>query len=478
VLTRAEAVALAETVMRLVSVPTGSVVVTHRATAVAKIVNTRRLHCFDHDELELNFFTVTGSQFGVDVRTNVRDVETLKDVIHSAETGKGPSVPIEYPKPDDLDDPKLVVEGPRTYLPVTLWHESTVQGMETGRGDALAQMVAVMRAAQQQSPDLMMAGTVAVTERARIAHYQLGRSAWGESTDSEITVSARSVDGRASGWQGHASRDWATLQPERIVRDAVTMANRTRGAVRVEPGRYTAILGPAAVGQLVAQMHDYFLASANRDIPGPFSLLHSPDGRKLRLGQRVFDERISMYTDPNDPMGGDDPFFPNGYPSGKETWIENGVLRALAYDPKDAVDHGKAPPVQQPYAIHVTGGTTTIEEMIAQCERGVYVHRFSGVQIVDGNSGTLTGWTRDGCFLVKERKIHSPIINFRFYESPFLVFNRVLAVGVPERVALGTSTDDIRRGVGATLDSWPSPPIIVPPLMVRDFNFVSLADAV
>jgi len=479
VLTRDEATALAKLVMQTVTVPTFNVVITHRATAVTKLVNSRRLQCFDHDQLSLNFFTVTGTHVGLDVVTNVRDVAMLQQVIRSAETTKGPPEPPAPPIVVDPQDPAQIEFGPRTYMPVQLWHESTVQGMENGRGEAMAQMVTAVRAAQQQFPDLTMAGTVVTTERARIVQYQLGRSAWSESTDSEISMTVRSTDGKASGWQGRASRDWATLQPTEIVRDAVSMANRTRNAVRVEPGRYTAILGPAAVGQLVARMGLHFLAWANRGEPhAPFSLVNSPDGRTLRLGQRVFDERITMYTDFNDPMGGDDPFFPNGCPTGNATWIEQGVLKRLAYDVQDAARHGIVPPVQEPNSVHMTGGTTTIEAMIAQCERGIYVHRFSNVDVVDPIAGTLTGWTRDGCFLVKDRKIHSPVLNFRFYESPFLVLNRVIALGVPERVAFGTSTEDLRRGAGATLESWPQPPIIVPPLMIRDFNFVSLSDAV
>jgi predicted Zn-dependent protease len=199
------------------------------------------------------------------------------------------------------------------------------------------------------------------------------------------------------------------------------------------------------------------------------------------LGERVFDERLTLFTDPNDPMGGDFPFFADdATPSGASTWIEGGVLRALSYNPGDAAGMGKTP-IQQPYSLHMlpAPGTTTatIEEMIASCARGIYVHRFSGVKIMDFGSAAMAGTTRDGCFLVKDGKIHGPVANFRFYESPFLMCNRIMAVGVAERVAFGyrpsTSWGGVRRD-----DQWPFAPIIVPPLMVRDFNFSSLSDAV
>jgi predicted Zn-dependent protease len=96
---------------------------------------------------------------------------------------------------------------------------------------------------------------------------------------------------------------------------------------------------------------------------------------------------------------------------------------------------------------------------------------------MDVNSGALTGNTRDGCFLVKDGKIHTPVANFRFFESPFLMLNRVMAVGVSERVAFGYRPPYPGDGHDG-LDNWPPQPVIVPPLMVRDFNFTALSDAI
>jgi len=485
VLTRAEAIALADAAIGMVTVPTVGVQVSHRAAAVASVTNNHQPHCDDIDELALNFVTRLGSDIPVIVGTNVRDAATLRQMIRNAEMKKTP--PVRKEDQEDETDPDLPIKhalGPKQYLPVTLWHDSTTHAMETARGETLARMINVMHDAGAGARDLVMAGTVALTSRVRLCHYIHGMSAWGEGTDSEVTVSVRSQDGRASGWRGQAARDWTQMQPEQVVRDAVTMANKMRGAVRLEPGRYTAILGAAAVGQLVHMMADLFLARANRGGAGPFGLANSPDGHLLRLGQRVFDERITMYTDPNDPMGGDFPFFEeDGTPSGAQTWIEHGVLRALAYDPSDAMEYGKTP-IKQPISMHVTGAgkLSTIEEMISTCERGVYVNRFSNVQLVDFKSGAMSGNTRDGCFFIKDGKIHSPVTNFRFFESPFIAFNKVLAVGTPERIAFGftppTDTSFGAKGFAGALETWPNPPVIVPPCMFRDFNFSALSDAV
>jgi hypothetical protein len=49
------------------------------------------------------------------------------------------------------------------------------------------------------------------------------------------------------------------------------------------------------------------------------------------------------------------------------------------------------------------------------------------------------------------------------------MLNNLIAIGAPHRAAMGYTPGD---------DPWPLPPQIVPPLMVRDFNFTMLADAV
>jgi len=485
VLTREEAIALAESARQMTSIPVDWIIIVQRAAAVAKIVNSQRFHCIDLDELRLEFNTKLGSGFGVLVGTNVRDAATLRRAIHSAETAKAPQMRVEDQEPDDADDPHHQWTKPKHYLPISLWHDSTARAMETARGETLAHMASCMQTLQtlgesntSSLPPLTMAATVAVSARVRLCHYAGGMNAWGEATDSEVTANARTLDGKASGWSGQTHRDWGQIDPERIVREAVTMANRTRGAVRLEPGRYTAVLGPAAVGQLVRMMYGYFAVFRNRDMLGPFSLVNAPDGKKLRLGQRVFDERISMWSEPNDPMGGYFPFFPDGWPSDKALWIEHGVLRNLAYNEEEALHIGR-PATLEPWSMHMGGGTTTIDEMIRNCDRGVYVHRFGSVQYANPRLCGLSGTTRDGCFLIKDGKIAHPITNFRFFESPFLMFNRILAIGVPERVAFGY----LRPQWSMTLTSpeehqWPAPPIIVPPLMIRDFNFSSLSDAV
>jgi predicted Zn-dependent protease len=108
----------------------------------------------------------------------------------------------------------------------------------------------------------------------------------------------------------------------------------------------------------------------------------------------------------------------------------------------------------------MSGGTTTIDEMIQTTKRGIMVTRLSNIRLVDPNSLLYTGYTRDGLWLVENGKISKPIKNFRFTESPMFVFNQVEQLGPPVRVF------------------HPGAPVIVPPVKVRDFSFTALADAI
>jgi predicted Zn-dependent protease len=128
--------------------------------------------------------------------------------------------------------------------------------------------------------------------------------------------------------------------------------------------------------------------------------------------------------------------------------------------------------------MRVSGGETSIEQMIAQCEEGVYVNRLSGMSNVDVKTGLVTGVTRDGCFYVKNGKIEKSVKNFRILESPHFALNKLLAIGTTARAAFGYAPKAQGDILWDAYTDWPRRPMIVPPMMVGDFNFASLADAV
>ena len=94
-------------------------------------------------------------------------------------------------------------------------------------------------------------------------------------------------------------------------------------------------------------------------------------------------------------------------------------------------------------------------------DRGLLVTRFWYIRVVNPQTAQATGLTRDGVFLIEQGKITAPVVNFRFNESPVEMLKNTIAIGQPVRV---------RGGEGQGM--------LAPPLVVKEFSFTSVSDAV
>jgi predicted Zn-dependent protease len=241
---------------------------------------------------------------------------------------------------------------------------------------------------------------------------------------------------------------------------AVAKARLSRQPTAIEPGRYTVILEPTAVGNLLSRLTGAFNARSADEGRSFFSR----QGGGTKIGMKVVDERVTLWSDPFDPEAPAQAFSGEGLPLRRISWIENGVVKNLAYDRYWARQKGTEP-TPFPGTLRMSGGTATLEELIASTQRGILVTRFWYIRGVDPRTILLTGLTRDGTFLIEQGRVTRAVKNLRFNESPVFMLNNVEALGRPERV-------------NASESLGPGMPIIVPPLKVRDFNFTSLSDAI
>jgi predicted Zn-dependent protease len=176
------------------------------------------------------------------------------------------------------------------------------------------------------------------------------------------------------------------------------------------------------------------------------------------VGEKVVDERVTLYSDPADSSLLGRPFDEEGLPVGRIVWIDKGVLRNLAYSRFWAQKQGKTPTGGVTTGgLALTGGTRSTEEIIAGCDRGILVTHFFYIRSLDPRTVLYTGLTRDGVFLIEKGKITRALKNFRWNESPLLMLNRLEDIGRAELVAAG---------------------VMMPALRIRDFNFTSSSDAV
>ena len=192
---------------------------------------------------------------------------------------------------------------------------------------------------------------------------------------------------------------------------------------------------------------------------------YSKAGGASKLGEKIADERITMFSDPADPDLLAQPFDGEGLPIKRNVWVENGVLKNLSYSRYWAQQKGKEPTGGGggggfggvPGGLKVPGGTKTVEQLIGETERGILVTHFFYTNLLDARNGLMTGLTRDGTFLIERGKIARAVKNFRFNESPLIMVNKIDEIGRAERTRVGQ---------------------VLPALRVRDFNFASLSDAV
>jgi predicted Zn-dependent protease len=181
-----------------------------------------------------------------------------------------------------------------------------------------------------------------------------------------------------------------------------------------------------------------------------------------RLDEKLFQDGITIFTDPGDPVAPERVFGDEGLPHRRTVWVQDGVLRNLIHSRFWAQEKGREP-VAWPSSFVMAGGTTTIDEMIRATRRGVLVTRFWYMRLLDAQKLLVTGLTRDGNFLIEDGRIVAPALNFRFNDSPIAVLANVLAIGPSERTRGGETEDSV---------------VSAPPLLVKDFNFSSASEAI
>ena len=106
------------------------------------------------------------------------------------------------------------------------------------------------------------------------------------------------------------------------------------------------------------------------------------------------------------------------------------------------------------------GQEKSLADLIASVERGLLVTHFFYVRELNPQTLQLTGLTRDGLFLIEDGKVTSPVVNFRFNESPVRLLQNTLALGRPMLVPSSDSGG-----------------MVAPPLVAKEFTFASISDA-
>jgi predicted Zn-dependent protease len=352
-------------------------------------------------------------------------------------------------KADPEDMPAL---GPQKYPVLSNFDAFTA----AARGDVMIPHVkAVLDNARQHQ--LTAAGFIQRSASAVAVGNKAGLFGFHTYTDSSLTNTMRTAGGTSSGWASQTSVSLKDVDGEAAGRISADKCMRGAGArKKLDPGKYTVILEPAAVSDLVGFLGGSFGA---RDAEQGQSFL-SKQGGGTHLGEKMFPEYITLRSDPFNTTLATTPWGPSLLPNDHVAWIDKGVVKNFYYDRYWASKAGKQP-TPGPDNLTLDGQDNTLEDLIKSVDKGLLITRLWYIRVLQPQTMQVTGLTRDGVFLVENGKVTDPVTNYRWNESPVRVLQNTKKLTHPLR-AQGAET-------GSS---------IVPAIVAADFNMASVSDAV
>jgi predicted Zn-dependent protease len=417
---------------------------------------------YGHLRFASNAFTTSGARENVTVgvtvwidkkrgaaSTNEIDDESLKATVALAE---------QLARISPVDREYLPTLSKQTYKPVDGYAEATSAISATTRAKTINDVIRACEKARVIGAGFHQARGSAGASATKNGNFNYERSSL-----VSLSMTARTVDGTSSGYFLRNHFDVAKLDTKRVAGEAIRKALDSRNPRMLEPGVYPAILEPQAVADLLGFFTFTFDARSAEEGRSPFSAA----GGKTKVGEKIFDERINIYSDPWHPELPGSQSAQAGLPAQKIYFVRNGVLENLTYSRFWAKQKGKEPtagPVNS--IIESSQAPVSVEDMIKSMDRGILLGRFWYIRGVDPRVQLQTGLTRDGIWYIEKGKIQYPVKNFRFNQSvmQLLAPGNVDMIGKPERV--GSSEG---QGGNAAL---------LPALKVKEFHFSSQSEAV
>jgi predicted Zn-dependent protease len=379
--------------------------------------------------------------------TNDLDDASLRQMVEQAERiARNAPVDREY----------VPTLGKQSYKPSAAFVEATASLSLTDRARQIGAVLSEL-----EKNNVIGAGFHSASAQAGGSATKNGNFEYERTTGVGLSVTSRTPDGTSSGYFLRSHNDITKLDTMRIARESIRKALDGRNARAIEPGIYTVILEPQAVADLLGGFGAGFNARSAEEGRSVFS---APGG-KTRIGERIFDEKITLYSDPWHPELPGSQSAQGGIPAKRIVLVNKGVVETLTYNRSWAKQKGVEPtPGPVNTILESDGRLSSLEEMIRSTERGILVSRFWYIRATDPRTASSTGLTRDGVWWIENGKIVYPLKNFRFNQSivKMLAPGNVLMVGRPERV--GSS-----EGGGGSL---------LPALKLNEFNFTSQSEAV
>lgn len=379
--------------------------------------------------------------------TNDTDDQSLKTMVEQAE---------QLARLAPVDREYLPTLKAQTYKPVNGYVEATANLSPTARAKAVGDILA-----ECERSGVIGAGFHQASAQAGASATKNGNFEFERASNVSLSVTTRAADGTSSGYFLRSHYDINRLDTMRVARESIRKTLEGKNARTIEPGSYTVILEPQAVADVLGSLAFGFNARSADEGRSPYS---APGG-KTRINEKIFDERISILSDPFNAELPGSQSAQGGIPAQKIYLVKNGQLENLVYNRFWAQKQAKeATPGPVNTILETSGKPSTLAEMIASTKRGLIVSRFWYIRSTDPRTASLTGLTRDGVWFVENGKIQYPVKNFRFNQSiiQMLAPGNVELIGASERVG-GSENGNAS---------------LLPALKLKSFNFTSQSEAV
>jgi predicted Zn-dependent protease len=350
------------------------------------------------------------------------------------------------------ENPYLIsMPGPQQYQSVHHAHERTDRLKAETRARAVKVPIQIAQSKGIQSAGIFSNSLV----RSALGNSK-GLRAHSEETYAVFSTTMMADSG--SGWAKLGHPNAAEIPVETLSLQASEKAILSRNPIEIPPGRYTVILEPSAVLDLL----EFLLLDF-----GGLSVLEQRSAFTEKTGKRIFGPNITIHDNVYHPLQFGAPFDGEGIPKKQMTLVEKGMLKELVYSQSSAYQAGTSPTGhgfslpnawgEAPMNIVVEGGNASLKKMIEDTDHGLLITRFWYIREVDAMQKILTGMTRDGTFLIENGRLKNAVRNMRFNESLFHLLNNVEDLGYSVRTSGEEGID-----------------MVVPSLKAKDFNFSSV----
>ena len=434
---------LARRVLALAATDGCETTVTSGATGMTRFTQNAIHQNIASSDTTVRVRTIVGGRTGVAITNDLGDASLARAVARANE--------IAALAPCDDAAALLSLSSPEP-APAGAFVAATA---ETAPAARAATAAAIFREAEAAS--LWAAGYVTTAHSGITIANGAGTLVSYDGTTCGLNVKANGRD--ATGFAEYYGTDATLLDGASAGERAASKARAGAKPQAVDPGPWTVILEPAAIGELLSYLTDHFSAQAYDE--GSSFLC---DG----LGRSYVGENVDMRDDCAHPLLLGMPFDYEGHPRTRVPLFEAGVAHELVTDARYAAKlgtrntgHGLPQPDAagpQPLHVVVAGGEKSIEELIAETKRGLLVSRFWYIRPVDARKTIVTGMTRDGTFLIENGRIVRGVRNMRFNQS------------ILESLRSCEFARDAARTGGYGYD------MVVPPVKIASFRFTSGTD--